>query len=94
MGQILSLADFKGKRDSLPPQLRMVFTNGCFDLIHSGHVSYLKAAREMGDYLVVGLNSDESVKRLKGLDRPLLQQKDRAEVLAALKAVDYVIIFF
>jgi D-beta-D-heptose 7-phosphate kinase/D-beta-D-heptose 1-phosphate adenosyltransferase len=73
---------------------RIVFTNGCFDLIHPGHVRYLRAARRLGDVLVVGLNSDASVRRLgKGADRPLVPEDDRAEVMAALETVDYVSIF-
>jgi D-glycero-beta-D-manno-heptose 1-phosphate adenylyltransferase len=72
---------------------KIVFTNGCFDIIHAGHVRYLKAARQLGDLLIVGLNSDSSVSLLKGPTRPINNQEDRAEVLAALAAVDYVIIF-
>src|SRR5262245_6050756 len=72
---------------------RVVFTNGCFDLLHPGHVRYLAAARALGDALVVGLNDDASVRRLKGADRPILSAPERAEVLAALAAVDHVILF-
>lgn len=72
---------------------RIVFTNGCFDLLHRGHVYNLSRAREMGDILVVGLNSDASVSRLKGPERPVTQQQARAEVLAAMAFVDFVIIF-
>lgn len=73
---------------------RIVFTNGVFDLIHPGHVRYLRAARRLGERLVVGINSDRSVRRLaKGPERPLVRQRDRAEVLAALEMVDYVVIF-
>ncbi|MES1243410.1 MAG: SIS domain-containing protein [Acidobacteriota bacterium] len=71
----------------------VVFTNGCFDLIHRGHVEYLERARELGDALVVGLNSDESVRRIKGPERPLVPLADRAAVVAALAAVDYVTSF-
>jgi rfaE bifunctional protein, domain II len=71
----------------------VVFTNGCFDILHAGHVRYLTAARALGDRLIVGLNSDQSVKRLKGAGRPINSQDDRAEVLAALTAVDYVVVF-
>ena len=71
-----------------------MFTNGCFDLIHPGHVRYLRAARRLGDILVVGLNSDASVRRLdKGPDRPLVPEADRAEVMGGLEMVDYVSIF-
>jgi D-beta-D-heptose 7-phosphate kinase/D-beta-D-heptose 1-phosphate adenosyltransferase len=70
-----------------------VFTNGCFDLIPFGHVKYLQKARSLGDLLVLGLNSDASVRRLKGEKRPLIDQDERAHLLAALDCVDYVIIF-
>lgn len=72
---------------------KVVFTNGCFDLLHVGHVSYLQRARHLGDLLVLGLNSDASVQRLKGPTRPLVPQDDRAQVMAALACVDYVVIF-
>jgi rfaE bifunctional protein nucleotidyltransferase chain/domain len=71
----------------------MVFTNGCFDILHVGHVRYLAAAKRLGDVLVVGLNGDASVRELKGIGRPLNSQEGRAEVMAALEAVDHVIIF-
>lgn len=71
----------------------MVLTNGCFDLLHVGHVRYLKEAKGLGDLLIVGVNSDDSVRRLKGEGRPLMSQEERAEILAALEAVDYVVIF-
>ncbi|WP_378950870.1 D-glycero-beta-D-manno-heptose 1-phosphate adenylyltransferase [Pelosinus sp. sgz500959] len=72
---------------------RIVFTNGCFDILHAGHVRYLKAARDLGDCLILGLNSDQSVRALKGPSRPINTQEDRAEVISALSAVDYVVIF-
>ncbi|RKX24637.1 MAG: D-glycero-beta-D-manno-heptose 1-phosphate adenylyltransferase [Candidatus Zixiibacteriota bacterium] len=72
---------------------KIVFTNGVFDILHLGHVSYLARARSFGDVLVVGLNSDKSVRRLKGAGRPLQKQRDRAEILLALRTVDYVVIF-
>lgn len=72
---------------------RVVFTNGCFDLLHPGHVSYLRAARSLGDALVVGLNSDSSVRKLKGPSRPVVSQGDRALMLEALDSVDAVIVF-
>jgi rfaE bifunctional protein nucleotidyltransferase chain/domain len=72
---------------------RVVFTNGCFDLLHPGHVRYLAAARAAGDLLVVGLNGDRSVRRLKGAGRPVQSEEARAEVLAALAVVDHVVIF-
>jgi D-beta-D-heptose 7-phosphate kinase/D-beta-D-heptose 1-phosphate adenosyltransferase len=70
-----------------------VFTNGCFDLLHPGHIQTLEAARSLGDLLVVGLNSDRSVRALKGPGRPLVPESERAEILAALEAVDFVVIF-
>jgi rfaE bifunctional protein nucleotidyltransferase chain/domain len=71
----------------------VVFTNGCFDLLHCGHVDYLQRARALGDALVVGLNGDDSVRELKGPGRPILPEADRAIVLAALRAVDVVVVF-
>lgn len=71
----------------------VVFTNGCFDLLHPGHVRLLEKAREQGDVLVVGVNSDESVRGNKGSDRPILPEAERAEILASLAFVDYVVIF-
>ena len=72
---------------------KIVFTNGCFDLLHAGHVSYLQRARELGDLLVVGLNTDRSVQQLKGPERPLVSENDRAQVMAALACVNYVVLF-
>ncbi len=72
---------------------KIVFTNGCFDILHVGHVRYLEKTKSLGDVLVVGLNSDASVRRLKGPGRPLNRQRDRAEVLSALSCVDYVTFF-
>ena len=71
----------------------VVFTNGCFDILHAGHVRYLAAAKSLGDILIVGLNSDSSVSALKGPNRPVNPEADRAEVIAGLAAVDYVVIF-
>jgi D-glycero-beta-D-manno-heptose 1-phosphate adenylyltransferase len=72
---------------------KIVFTNGCFDLLHVGHVRYLQEAQKQGDLLVVGVNSDASVKRLKGSARPIQNESDRAEILLGLKSVDTVIVF-
>lgn len=72
---------------------RVVFTNGCFDVLHAGHAHYLADARALGDLLVVGINSDASVKRLKGPSRPIVPEQDRAELLRALRVVDYVLLF-
>ena len=72
---------------------KVVFTNGCFDIIHSGHVDYLTKAKALGDVLIVGLNSDKSIKKIKGDKRPIIGEKDRAIILSALKPVDYVVFF-
>ena len=72
---------------------KVVFTNGCFDILHAGHVRYLNKARSFGDCLVLGLNTDSSVRRIKGPSRPINNELDRAEVVGALKAVDYVVRF-
>ncbi len=72
---------------------KIVFTNGVFDVLHRGHVTYLAKAKSFGDVLIIGLNSDKSTRRLKGPKRPLQPQRDRAEILLALAAVDYVVIF-
>src|SRR6266566_3078220 len=69
---------------------RGVFTNGCFDLLHLGHVRYLQEARSLGDFLILGLNGDTSVRQLKGVGRPLIPENERAEILAALSCIDYV----
>jgi D-beta-D-heptose 7-phosphate kinase/D-beta-D-heptose 1-phosphate adenosyltransferase len=84
--------------ESLQSKLRLkahkvVFTNGVFDILHAGHVMYLEAARAMGDVLVVGMNTDESVRRIKGPARPVNAEQDRAFVLAALRCVDHVVLF-
>ena len=72
---------------------RIVFTNGCFDILHAGHVDYLEEAKSLGDFLIVGMNSDESVRRIKGTKRPIIPENLRARVLIGLKAVDCVFIF-
>ena len=94
MAKILSLDRLQTERERLRLLgRRVVFTNGCFDLIHPGHIRYLQAARRLGDALIVALNSDRSVRELKGDKRPILDQNERAEVMAALGCVDYVTIF-
>jgi D-beta-D-heptose 7-phosphate kinase/D-beta-D-heptose 1-phosphate adenosyltransferase len=94
MKKIVSLADLITERERLRREgKRLVFTNGCFDLLHPGHVSYLTEARALGDALVVALNTDRSVRALKGEGRPILNETERAQVIAALEAVDYVTIF-
>lgn len=72
---------------------KIVFTNGCFDLLHIGHVTYLEEARKLADVLIVGINTDASVKKLKGPTRPIQNENDRSQILAALKAVDHTILF-
>jgi len=72
---------------------KIVFTNGCFDILHSGHIKYLSEAAELGDKFVIGLNSDDSVKRLKGVNRPIKSEVCRADILAFMKVVDMVIVF-
>jgi D-glycero-beta-D-manno-heptose 1-phosphate adenylyltransferase len=72
---------------------KIVFTNGCFDLLHIGHVTYLEEAKKLGDVLVVGINTDESVKKLKGPHRPIQNENDRCAILAALKSVDHTVLF-
>lgn len=94
MGQILTknvLIDVI--KDLKENNVKIAATNGCFDILHVGHVKYLNEAKKCGDVLIVGLNSDTSVKMLKGETRPINPQNDRAEVLAALSCVDYVVIF-
>ena len=91
---VLDISQLSSIVDSLKQAgKRIVFTNGCFDIIHVGHVRYLKEARSLGDVLVVGLNSDESVRAIKGMNRPIVPQGERAEVLSSLRDVDYVVIF-
>jgi len=81
------------ERFGRPRSIRVVFTNGCFDLLHPGHVAYLEEARALGDALILGVNTDASVRRLKGPGRPLVPEADRARVLAGLAAVDAVSLF-
>lgn len=94
MGQLLNREDLIKERQHLRQEgRRIVFTNGCFDLLHPGHIRYLAEARKLGDVLIVALNSDASVRQLKGDGRPILKEQERAEVMAALQVVDYVTIF-
>ena len=72
---------------------KIVFTNGCFDILHCGHTTYLSESKKLGDVLILGLNSDDSVRRLKGESRPINNQSDRAAVMDSLKSIDYVVIF-
>ena len=94
MGDILSRHDLVRIRQQLRnAEKRVVFTNGCFDILHRGHVDYLTKAKAQGDVLIVGLNTDSSVRRLKGAERPIVEEGDRAAVVAALAVVDYVCLF-
>ena len=94
MSSAISLPELKANRLKLKAlKKKVVFTNGVFDLIHAGHVDYLSKAKKLGDVLVVGLNTDDSVKRIKGNKRPILKQEERAFILFNLKPVDFVIFF-
>ena len=92
--KILSMDQMLAERERLRAAgKRLVFTNGVFDLLHVGHVRYLRQARALGDALVVAINSDRSVRELKGPERPVFDEAERAEILAALRDVDYVVVF-
>ena len=92
--KVKSLSELKEIVDSLKKQEKKIgFTNGCFDLIHVGHIKYLRAAKKLCDILIVAINSDKSVKLLKGNKRPLFPQDERAEILSAFEFIDYVVIF-
>ena len=94
MKTVYSIDEIKLIREQLKKEnKKVVFTNGCFDLIHSGHVDYLVKAREMGDVLILALNTDVSIKRIKGDKRPILKQDERAFIVSNLKPVDYVTFF-
>ncbi|MFH1788509.1 MAG: D-glycero-beta-D-manno-heptose 1-phosphate adenylyltransferase [Candidatus Altiarchaeota archaeon] len=94
MGEVVSRGELKMVAGSLRSSgKKIIFTNGCFDILHVGHVRYLNAARKLGECLIVAVNSDESVAKLKGAKRPLITADERAEVLAALSSVDYVVVF-
>lgn len=94
MKKIMTLEELRQARESAREAgKRFVFTNGCFDILHRGHVEILRAARSLGDQLAVGLNSDASVRRLKGRRRPIIGEDDRAAIVAALETVDFVTLF-
>jgi len=94
MKTVCSREEIKSIRNKLKQEnKKVVFTNGCFDLIHSGHVDYLVKAKEMGDVLILALNTDESIKKIKGDKRPILKQDERAFIVSNLKPVDYVTFF-
>ncbi len=93
-GKILDASAMRAERDRLHAEGKtLVFTNGCFDLLHAGHVTYLQFARSQGDALCIGLNSDASVKRNKGPKRPIVSEAHRAKLLTCLRFVDYVVVF-
>lgn len=94
MNGLKTIEEIKTIRKKLKEEKRkVVFTNGCFDLIHAGHVDYLSKAKELGDILIVGLNSDASVRRIKGDKRPILLENERAFIISNIKAVDFVVLF-
>jgi D-beta-D-heptose 7-phosphate kinase/D-beta-D-heptose 1-phosphate adenosyltransferase len=86
--EIKNIAEYIRRRKK-----RIVFTNGCFDILHYGHAKYLESAKQKGDYLILGLNSDSSIRRIKGRSRPIVSQGDRAGLISALTSVDFVVIF-
>jgi rfaE bifunctional protein nucleotidyltransferase chain/domain len=94
MGRLVNLEEARGIAERYRAEgKRLVLANGCFDLLHVGHIRYLEGARRLGDALMVALNSDASVSRIKGAGRPLMNEVERAEIIAALRCVDYVAIF-
>jgi len=94
MGMVVDLATARRIRDQAKKQgMRVVFTNGCFDILHRGHVEYLNEAKALGDILILGLNSDVSVRKIKGKGRPVQNDEDRATILSNLSSVDYVVMF-
>lgn len=94
MGKIKTLSEIKKIIKSLKREgKKIVFTNGCFDIIHPGHIKLLKKAKSLGDILIVGLNKDKSISKLKGKNRPIMKEKYRAEILASFEMVDFVVLF-
>ncbi|MCS6885454.1 MAG: D-glycero-beta-D-manno-heptose 1-phosphate adenylyltransferase [Acidobacteriota bacterium] len=94
MSKVKSYEEFiEARKEAAAKGLKVVFTNGCFDIVHCGHIAYLRQARALGDLLFVGINSDASVRKLKGAKRPILSQNERAEILAAMEMIDYLTIF-
>src|SRR5215471_159195 len=94
MGKLLDRENLRTERERLRREgRRIVFTNGCFDLLHPGHIRYLAQARALGDVLIIAINSDRSVRELKGQGRPILNEQERAEVLSGLESVDFVVVF-
>ncbi len=93
MGKFVKVDELNSELQKIRKNKKVVFTNGCFDILHAGHVTYLQQARSLGDYLVVGLNADKSVTRLKGPTRPVQCEEDRGFILSALSCVDFVVLF-
>jgi D-glycero-beta-D-manno-heptose 1-phosphate adenylyltransferase len=94
VGKIFALERLMEKVGELKQgQQKIVFTNGCFDILHPGHISYLRMARQLGDALIVGINSDQSVKKVKGGLRPILTQEERGQILSGLESVDFITVF-
>jgi len=93
MGVVCSWSELENHLAAIRGKQKIVFTNGCFDWLHVGHIRYLQEAKSCGDILVVGVNTDESVRKLKGPTRPVQNESDRAEILAALSSVDYTVLF-
>jgi rfaE bifunctional protein nucleotidyltransferase chain/domain len=94
MGRVVGVEELEGVRERLRNEgKRVVFTNGCFDIIHRGHVEYLSKAKALGDALIVGVNTDRSVRSIKGPGRPIVEENDRAYILASIVPVDYVCLF-
>ena len=94
MGKVVQLKGLlQARKRAKREGKKVVFTNGCFDLLHRGHIEYLKKAKSLGDLLIVGVNSDHSVRKIKGKGRPLVREEDRSYLLSSLESVDYVIIF-
>lgn len=93
MGQFVDRKKLRLTCEQLRQSKQIVFTNGCFDILHIGHIKYLQEAKQQGDLLVVGVNTDASVQRLKGPSRPIQKEQDRAEILSALACVDFVTLF-
>lgn len=94
MGKVVDLKELKPIIEEVRRKGgKVVFTNGCFDILHAGHIQYLKETKTLGDILVVGVNSDSSIRSIKGGKRPIIPQNERVEVLSALECVDYVILF-
>jgi rfaE bifunctional protein nucleotidyltransferase chain/domain len=91
--KIFDLNSFLKVLETWRSQGKIVFTNGCFDILHIGHVDYLEKAKELGEFLIVGLNTDASIRRLKGSERPIVEEKSRTHVIASLQSVNAVILF-